>query len=107
MLERYDYKVDFSPIEGYWDIHGILKESLELPDYYGGSLDALHDCLTDLLAYENHIEIYGLEKLRRYDNYGERLILVFRAAKHYCDSKYAERFNVVIVHEDGKREEIE
>ncbi len=107
MLERYDYKVDFNHVEDYWDIHGILKESLDLPDYYGGSLDALYDCLTDLLAYENHIEIYGIEKLKQYNDYGELLTMVFRATKHYCDSKYADRFHVVIVHEDGSREEIE
>ena len=27
-----------------------MKEALELPDYYGGNLDALHDCLTDIAA---------------------------------------------------------
>ena len=108
MYERLDYKVDFNPVEGYWDIHGILKESLELPDYYGGSLDALYDCLTDLIGYECHIEIYGLERLKRYDNYGECLIKVFRGAKHaYDDDGFDERFHVTIVHKDGSREEIE
>ena len=30
--------------------HAELKEKLALPDYYGGNLDALHDCLTDIAA---------------------------------------------------------
>ena len=27
------------------EIHAELKEKLDLPDYYGGNLDALTDCL--------------------------------------------------------------
>lgn len=27
--------------------HACLKEALSLPDYYGGNLDALYDCLTE------------------------------------------------------------
>ena len=30
------------------EIHAILKEALDLPAYYGGNLDALYDCLTEL-----------------------------------------------------------
>ena len=29
------------------DIHNILAQQLEFPAWYGGNLDALHDCLTD------------------------------------------------------------
>ena len=28
--------------------HPYLKRTLDLPEYYGGNLDALHDCLTEL-----------------------------------------------------------
>ena len=35
-----------------WDTpekaHEALAQALAFPDYYGGNLDALHDCLTDL-----------------------------------------------------------
>ena len=30
------------------EIHAELKEKLDLPDYYGGNLDALNDCLGEL-----------------------------------------------------------
>ena len=30
------------------DIHNILAQQLEFPAWYGGNLDALHDCLTEL-----------------------------------------------------------
>ena len=30
------------------EAHEYLRSSLNFPDYYGGNLDALHDCLTEL-----------------------------------------------------------
>ena len=29
------------------EVHGVFAEALDLPDYYGRNLDALHDCLTE------------------------------------------------------------
>lgn len=29
-------------------LHAALAEALDFPDWYGGNLDALYDCLTDL-----------------------------------------------------------
>ena len=33
-------------------VHDYLKEMLEFPEYYGKNLDALYDCLTDLMDVE-------------------------------------------------------
>ena len=30
------------------ELHAALARELALPDWYGGNLDALYDCLTDL-----------------------------------------------------------
>lgn len=43
MLDTYKYKVDFSEVQHYIEIHEILKRDLDFPDYYGGNLDALWD----------------------------------------------------------------
>lgn len=40
--------VDLSKVRTLEDLHAELKEAFEFPDYYGGNLDALHDCLTDI-----------------------------------------------------------
>ena len=40
--------VDLSGIKTVEDLHNELKEAFEFPDYYGGNLDALHDCLMDI-----------------------------------------------------------
>ena len=43
-------------------LHSHLKRALKLPEWYGGNLDALADCLGDI-AQETAITILGLEKL--------------------------------------------
>ena len=30
------------------EAHKYLREALNFPEYYGGNLDALHDCLTEI-----------------------------------------------------------
>ena len=39
--------LDVSAIDSRQALHRMLKSTLHLPDWYGGNLDALHDCLTD------------------------------------------------------------
>ena len=40
--------IDGGAVTAMGDIHRLLVEQLAFPDWYGGNLDALHDCLTDL-----------------------------------------------------------
>ena len=35
-------------VMGREDLHRKLAEGLDFPEWYGGNLDALYDCLTDL-----------------------------------------------------------
>ena len=106
MLDKNNYKIDFSNVKSFWDIHGILKESLNFPDYYGGHLDALFDCLTDMLGDISVIEIHGIDRLKIYDKYDEKLIKIFSDAKHSFGDEFSNRFFVTIIHDDGTREEI-
>ena len=62
-MDIYRYKVDFSNVKHFIDIHEILKRDLDFPDYYGGNLDALWDCLTDqLLSGITYIEFYNTRR---------------------------------------------
>lgn len=38
--------LDFSKCEYLGEIHQVIQEKLELPQWYGGNLDALWDALT-------------------------------------------------------------
>ena len=40
--------IDGNAVTSMEDIHKLLAQQLEFPEWYGGNLDALHDCLTDL-----------------------------------------------------------
>lgn len=42
------FVLDVSACETAEDLHRALAEGLRFPAWYGGNLDALHDCLTDL-----------------------------------------------------------
>ncbi len=107
MLETYRYRVDLSKAKNHWEIHDILKEALDFPDYYAGHPYALWDCLTDMLGGINYIEILGMENVKKIsaEDYKEILSLL-KETKHAYDDKFFDRFFVTIVHEDGTREEI-
>ena len=50
-------------------VHLELKRKLKLPNYYGGNLDALWDCLTDLVDLPLEIEWKNYDTARK--NLGE------------------------------------
>ena len=41
-------KLDLNKMTSLPALHNYLHKALELPEYYGMNLDALHDCLTEL-----------------------------------------------------------
>ena len=47
MSDEYQYKIDLGRIYSVDEFQDVLKENLPLPEYYGGTLDALYDVLTD------------------------------------------------------------
>ena len=107
MLDTYRYKVDFREVKYYIEIHEVLKRDLEFPDYYGGDLDALWDCLTDMLSDISIIEIYNSEAIsKKYHEEWQGIIEIFKETKHAYNDKYSDRFFVTIVHQDGTRKEI-
>ena len=45
--EKREVVIDLSRIASKESFHRILQIHLDLPEYYGSNLDALHDCLTE------------------------------------------------------------
>ena len=107
MLKTYKYNVDFSEAKHFIEIHEVLKRDLDFPDYYGGNLDALWDCLTDMLGGINYIEIHGFDVIeKKFPEEIKGIRSVLQETKHAYNNKYSDRFFVSIIHPDGTREEI-
>ncbi len=47
MNDEYDYEIDLGRIYSVDEFQDVLREALPLPEYYGGTLDALYDVFTD------------------------------------------------------------
>ena len=60
-------------------LHAYLKKQLSLPEYYGGNLDALFDCLTEL-SQPLQLELSNLDQLLSLGSYGKALVATFRDA---------------------------
>lgn len=58
-----NYILDFSGIKTMYDLHQYLKDTLELPDYYGMNFDALWDCFRGGFPEATTIELRNLEDI--------------------------------------------
>ena len=95
------YTIDFRKVNYYLEMHAVIWEALDFPDYYGGSLDALWDCLRDMVGEPIHIEILGLDTIeRKFGDYASKLVETFREFKHYRNDKYSHEIQIEIVNGD-------
>ncbi len=77
------FAVDLQKYAKMRDILRPLGEALDFPEWYGGNLDALFDCLADpdWLEAGGCIRLYGLASLQRHDPEGcSDLLDVFKSA---------------------------
>ena len=69
--------LDGKRMDGKAALHAELKEKLNLPDYYGGNLDALNDCLGERAERELVVIEDAGDFLEDCGEYGLRLLQVF------------------------------
>jgi ribonuclease inhibitor len=63
-------------------VHQLLKDKLELPDYYGENLDALWDCLTGWVSLPLRIVWNDYEYSKNeLGSFAEELLQLFLEAK--------------------------
>ncbi len=63
------------------EAHAYLKEAFGFPEYYGGNLDALHDCLTEM--GEMKVEFQHTDEMKTaLGKYGENLLRVFHEVEN-------------------------
>mgnify|MGYP002514519226 FL=1 len=79
-------------------IHYIIKEALDFPDYYGQNWDAFWDCLTDMYGDPIHIEIIGLEVIeRKFGDSAMKMIEILKRFKHYANDRFSDSIKIEIV----------
>jgi len=105
----YDYKdpciVDFSKVTYYREIHDILKDAFDIPEYYGKNWSALWDCLTDISGDNIIVEIYGLSVVReKFDNTADKIIEILKRWKHCDDDEYCDKTRIFIIEGKTKTE---
>ena len=102
VLIMYEYRdpyiIDFSNLKTHWDIHRIIKEGLDFPDYYGCNWSAFWDCLTDMYGDPIHIEIIGLEVIeRKFGDSAKKMIEILKRFKHYANDRFSDSIKIEIV----------
>ena len=97
------YTLDFSNVNQFSEIHSVIRKELDFPDYYGCNLDALWDCLTDMIGDPIHIEIIGLEVIeQKFGDYASKLIEIFTELKHYDSDEYSSEIQIEIVNGENR-----
>lgn len=92
------YVLDFSKIRHFSELHEIIKEELDFPDYYGKNWDAFWDCLTDMVGHPVHIEIHGIDQLEQQgENDAKKLIKILKRLKHYNDDRYVNEIKITLI----------
>jgi ribonuclease inhibitor len=78
-------KLDFSTVKHFMDIHKVLKETFDFPDFYGENLDALWDCMRDYCEYNLHIVVVGFEHFPdEWKEYMSKIFEVFNDVHDEC-----------------------
>lgn len=72
--------LDFENISNKEEMHQYLAEKFEFPDYYGGNLDALFECLTDIA------EPTAVNIINAINDYDEQIINVITSAEEENDN---------------------
>lgn len=92
------YILDFSKINHINDIHRIIKDEFDFPDYYGMNWDACWDCLTDMVGNPLHIKLIGVERIRqKFPRHAGILLELLKDLKHYDeDCKDQIRIEIVV-----------
>lgn len=97
------YTIDFTNVKNYLEMHFVIREALDWPEYYGCNWDAFWDCLTDMVGRPVHIEILGLEVIeRKFGNAAKMMLDTLREFKHYEDDEFIEDIQIEIVTGDDR-----
>lgn len=92
------YTIDFSNVKQYTEMHLVIRDALDFPDYYGRNWSAFWDCLTDMYGESIHIEIIGLDVIeKQFDDAATKMLEILRRFKHFSNDAYADDILIEVV----------
>lgn len=95
---RDPYILDFRNVQYYAEVHQIIKEALDFPDYYGENWSAFWDCLTDMVGRPIHIQIFGYDILNtKFPESSAKMLEILDRLRHWCDDKYIHDISIEIM----------
>ena len=102
-MSKEKYTIDFRKVEYYLEMHFVIRQALDFPDYYGCNWDSFWDCLNDMYGDPIHIEIIGLEVVeRKFGDSAEKMIEILRRFKHVDNDLFSDSIKIEIVSGDTR-----
>lgn len=96
------YTIDFTKVDHYLEMHFVIRQALDFPDYYGCNWDAFWDCLTDMYGDPIHIEIIGLDVIER--KFGadttQKMLEILKRFKHFNNDLFSDSIKIELVSGD-------
>ena len=94
-----EHIINFTNVKTYFEMHSVIRDSLDFPAYYGCNWDACWDCLTDLAGEPLYIKIIGLEVIqqKRFENEAKILIDLLQEFKHYENDSFVDIIQIEII----------
>ena len=104
-IEYEYYTVDFEGVNSRYTMYDKIKNGLDFPDYFGCNLDAIWDCLTDMVYHGVTITLDNFDLMEKYDkNMSEKLLEVFKRSKHFGQNTYYNTYKIFVVRNGEKTE---
>lgn len=73
-----DIILDFTGCRYMLELHNIVKEKFDFPEWYGNNLDALWDCMRDYCGYNRCVYIKGIKSLpKEFKGYMDKILKIF------------------------------
>ena len=96
------YTVDFSHVIHYSEVHNIIRDSLDFPDYYGCNWSAFWDCLSEMLTMPLYIKIIGMDIVReKFGDHADTMIRILKRFKHCFNDELVDEIQIELI--DGDR----
>ena len=97
---RNPYILDFTNVQYYGEVHKIIKDALDFPDYYGENWSAFWDCLTDMVDDPIHLQILGLHNFqKKFPESCAKMLEILERLRHWHDDRYIHNISIEIVQE--------